>query len=471
MITTKRSKEKPPRLPSIKKNDVKFLKIKPKLSNQIINIIPENLYEMDSRSDQAREMKRILQEYYDNSSLINDIMIDFFGYENIGSLNFLLKQDSSSKPNGRRSLLNQVETEQFLSLVTNRFDSHTPLSYHEAVVILNKINEKIDYQYVYNFVTRHSELLDSYDSRVIDKARHNVNFNSVIIYLNYLNNLLSQNEGISSNLFFNIDEIGFGDMQNLTSIKTIGPKGRHEVPDYAIPPSVSRITAVITIFLDGSVLTPMIIIPTKTIDKRVYEKLGQYRNFIVVHQDNGFVTEDLFIFYLQRIVFPEIVRRRITFNLEGKPTVGILDGCSSHCTDSVKNLMSLNFNCVFLPSHSSHIFQPLDTSMFSLMKSEYRKNYEKSNLENDESIVNVSRLGNSFISIVKSFQQHNNPIIVKNSFKMVGLYEGIHVSGHTFVVNNPNTEHVKKNLKNIDPLPISSLFQDSRVRINLDNGS
>ena len=464
-----RSKEKPPRLPPMKKVDVKFKKIKEKHSKQIMDSIPDTLFEQESRSDQASQLKLILEDYYESKSLVNDIMMDFFGYENYASLYFLLKQDPVAKPNGRPSLLSEQEIENFIALVTNRFDSNNPLSYHDAFLFLKQQNDKIDQQYIYSFISRHSERLDSYDSRVIDRKRHGVDYNSVINYINFLNNLLSEHDGISSNLFFNIDEIGFGDMQTMSSIKTIGPKGRVEIPDYPIPPSVSRITAIITIFLDGSVATPMIIIPTQTIDKRVLEHLGQFRNFVVVHQKNGFVNEELFAMYLQRILFPEIERRRVTYNLQGKKVVGVIDGCSSHCTFGVKELLTLNnVNCVYLPPHSSHILQPLDTCMFSMIKRDYKKNFECSSLRDDESTENVSRLGNSFISIVKSIQNNVDPTTVKNSFKMVGITEGIHINGQTFVVNNPNTRHVENNLKNENSLPISSSFLDNRFRINLN---
>ena len=129
------------------------------------------------------------------------------------------------------------------------------------------------------------------------------------VNINYLNEVVSIPGGVSLNLFFNIDEIGFGDMQSMTSIKTIGPSGRNIIPDYPIPPSVSRITAVVGIFRDGSMMTPMVIVPTHTLNRRVFEKLGQYRNFVVVHQKNGFITEELFILYINRILLPELERR------------------------------------------------------------------------------------------------------------------------------------------------------------------
>ena len=464
-----RTKEKPPRLPPKKKQDVKFIIIKTKLQKQIFDFIPDNFYEIDCRSKQAHMLKEILQEYYDKQSFINEILMDFFDYDNTGSLDFLLKQDFIPKRNGRPSLIGESETEEFITLVTNRFNSNSPLSFHDAFLLLKKVNDNIDHKYVYNFVQRLSDKLECYESRVIDKVRHNIDFNSVTNYINYLDNTLSRDDGVSSNLFFNLDEIGFGDMQNMTSIKTIGPKGKQEIPDYPIPSSVNRITVIVCIFLDGTAITPMIIIPTKTIDKRVLEKLGQFHNFIVVHQENGFVTEELFIMYLQRILFPEIVRRQVTFNVQDNKAIAIIDCCSSHQTTTVTNLLSNYVNCIFIPPHTSHIFQQLDTTMFSMIKRDYRRNFEKTNLENDEIVENISRLGNSFISIVKSFQNNCSPDIVKNSFKMVGLIEGIHFNGKTFVFNNPNTEHVKANLKNVELLPTSLPFHDTRVRIHLDN--
>ena len=125
----------------------------------------------------------------------------------------------------------------------------------------------------------------------------------------------------------------------------------------------------------------------------------------------------------------------------------------------------------YLPAHSSHILQPLDASMFHQIKRDYRNMFENPFLELDQPVDNIARIGNSFISVVKSIQKNLTPVVVRNSFKMVGLSEGVHVNGRTFVRNDPNTDHVGKNTLNLninDSLPTSDNFFDSRVRIGFD---
>ena len=279
-------------------------------------LIPNEFDELGTRTEQARLMQGAITEYFGNNSLTNQVLMDMFTCENPGSLYFLLHQDVVPRTNGRPSLLTEQQTAEFVDLVTERFDQNNPLSYRDAFIILHRLNEQIDYKYVKSFIRRNNEVLEIYSSRVIERRRNNIDVNSYYSYLTSLNTSLSTANGISGNLFFNIDEIGFGDMQSLSSIKTIGPKGKSTAPDYSVPAAVKRITAVVGIFLDGGYCTLMIIIPTRTLHRNVFSELGQYRNFVLMEQENGFMTEDIFMEYLSRILFPEIERRRNTFILK-----------------------------------------------------------------------------------------------------------------------------------------------------------
>ena len=231
-------------------------------------------------------------------------------------------------------------------------------------------------KYTYYFIEKNPNVFQVYNSRVIDKQRNNVGIDNIISYLNVLNSKLNSECGVNSSLLFNLDEIGFGDIQRSCNIKVVRPPCKHTIPDYPVPPGIKRITALVTVFLDGTSAMPFIVDPNKTLHRNVLEKLGYCKSFIYRYQENGFMNEELFIDYIQCVLFPEIQRRRITFKLENEKAIAIFDGCSSHCTTQVKNLLSTSIDFVIIPPHSSHILQPLDTSIFHLIKNDFRHCFE-----------------------------------------------------------------------------------------------
>ena len=70
----------------------------------------------------------------------------------------------------------------------------------------------------------------------------------------------------------------------------------------------------------------------------------------------------------------------------------LLDGHSSHVpTDFMYEYEINNIKLIYLPSHSSHVLQPLDLSVFSLIKSYYQKEIDKIAIYDDTGPVKKIR--------------------------------------------------------------------------------
>ncbi|CAB1110058.1 unnamed protein product [Ectocarpus sp. CCAP 1310/34] len=129
-------------------------------------------------------------------------------------------------------------------------------------------------------------------------------------------------------------------------------------------------TIVTTVNAAGAVLAPTIIF-----------KGQRFNGDWIVDQDgppgatytcteSSFMCGDVFIKYIMD--FHEQLRKRNL--LDGKPHVLVLDGHASHVSLEVVELArSLNIHVVQLPSHMSHITQPLDVAGFGCFKKELTK--------------------------------------------------------------------------------------------------
>jgi DDE superfamily endonuclease len=70
----------------------------------------------------------------------------------------------------------------------------------------------------------------------------------------------------------------------------------------------------------------------------------------------------------------------------------LLDGYGSHVpTDFIYECEINNIKLIYLPAHSSHVLQPLDLSIFSLIKSHYQKEIDRITIDDDTGPVKKIR--------------------------------------------------------------------------------
>ena len=99
--------------------------------------------------------------------------------------------------------------------------------------------------------------------------------------------------------------------------------------------------------------------------------------------------------------------------------VVMLDGCRAHDVDS---LHSREISPLFIPPHSSHVFQPTDASLFSALKNKYNVQFSLLDFNlKDDSIPNLSKITESFVSIIDAIKTTtSNYRLIKASFDVLG---------------------------------------------------
>jgi len=128
----------------------------------------------------------------------------------------------------------------------------------------------------------------------------------------------------------------------------------------------------------GDVLPPAVIYTGKSLQQSWFEEnLRGYEAWEFTATPNGYTTNDVGYEWLTRHFVPLTDPGRNEWRLL------ILDGHDSHVSDNFMMACALNriYLCV-LPPHSSHITQPLDRSVFAVLKQEFRRRLEQYGYDN-----------------------------------------------------------------------------------------
>lgn len=132
--------------------------------------------------------------------------------------------------------------------------------------------------------------------------------------------------------------------------------------------SSKRAIMVGTISLDGTTLTPLIILTNKRIEKQLLMTGNDKQNVFVIYQKNGFINSRSFTYWAEQIFMPELIRGREIYKYDDEAIL-LLDGCTPHSSDSFLDECSYqNVYPFFEPLGSSDQIQALDLGIFAMQK-------------------------------------------------------------------------------------------------------
>lgn len=142
-----------------------------------------------------------------------------------------------------------------------------------------------------------------------------------------------------------------------------------------------------------------------------------YDAFQIVHTKSGFVNSDSFLHYMQTIFLPNLRDLREKVQYYGKAVL-IMDGYLSH----QKVIESLNFEednlfIHFLVPHTSDQTQPLDISIFGVMK-RFQANFKSKNF--------LSYQTNQILKIHQTLYQACTPTNCMSAFRSIGIIPRIY---------------------------------------------
>ncbi|CAB1103498.1 unnamed protein product [Ectocarpus sp. CCAP 1310/34] len=157
-----------------------------------------------------------------------------------------------------------------------------------------------------------------------------------------------------------------GTVQGTQGQRVVAERGQ---PVVAQMRSTSRenCTIITTINAAGAVLAPTFIFKGQRFNGDWVADLNGPPGAFNDCTESSFMCGEVFIKYIKNF-HKQLGDRNL---LDGKPHVLVLDGHTSHVSlDVIKLVISLNIHLVQLPSHMSHITQPLDVAGFGCFKKE-----------------------------------------------------------------------------------------------------
>ena len=184
---------------------------------------------------------------------------------------------------------------------------------------------------------------------------------------------------------------------------------------------IGRLHTVITcVSASGVALPPMIIYPRK---KAVPDHLKEnaFPGTIFTNSENGWINQEIysmwFCYFLKSI----------------HPVLLIEDGHASHISMEINDV-----HLLCLPSHTTHVLQPLDIGVFKSFKSYFSNACHKYITSNPGRVITTENIA----SLVGEAWPHSvTPVNIMSGFKKSGVYPlnpGV-VSDHQIVVNSSNS--------------------------------
>ena len=207
---------------------------------------------------------------------------------------------------------------------------------------------------------------------------------------------------------FNADETGVTIVHRPSKI--IAHIGRRNVPSLTSADKGKTHTVLACVSASGQIIPPFMVYPRK---RPVPEKMreGAYPNTTCQVSENGWMTKALFFKWFKLFVqmIPPL-----------RPVLLVLDGHGSHITiDVIEHARSNDIHLLCLPSHTSHILQPLDVGVFKSFKTFFSKVCSQYMAKNPGQVITEDVLA---ALVGKAFAQSHTPLNVLGGFKKAGIY-------------------------------------------------
>src|SRR5450432_3794881 len=225
-------------------------------------------------------------------------------------------------------------------------------------------NSQVGQRWVYNFVQRHKALQTRYN-RKYDYQRAKCEDPQVIRdWFRLVKNMIAK-YGIEEQDIYNFDETGF-QMGVISTAKVVTGAERSNRPVAIQPGNREWVTAIDCISTAGWSLPPVIIFEGKVHMSNWYTN-ALLPDCTIGVSENGWTDDKLGLVWLQ-----SVFEKHIAHRTKGVYRLLILDGHGSHVTPEF-DLFAKEHSIITLcmPSHSSHLLQPLDVGCFTVLKRLY----------------------------------------------------------------------------------------------------
>ena len=246
--------------------------------------------------------------------------------------------------------------------------------------------------------------------------------------------------GTPNMLLFNLDESSINEYSSAKPHLAIVPTSESSPTSHF---SVRRPSANATIMpcigLDGSQITPLLVLKRKTLDPDVYTPACRAMiDIFIQHSEKGYNTKAIFFEWLKQCFIPQLGFRRTILQNPSAIAFVICDQASVHHSEEIDVLLRANnIRFVHFPPHASHIFQPLDLLTFGTLKRCLRR----MNSESEDRPTQAARIHD----IIQALQYSTVPMHIIGSFIRAGFSFKTDSFPHPIIYDNlPTDDRVKE---------------------------
>ena len=207
---------------------------------------------------------------------------------------------------------------------------------------------------------------------------------------------------------YNVDETGVSIVHKQG--KVLAQLGQHHVYSITSAERGKTHTIVSCVSGAGQVLPPMMIYPRK---QKVPDhiKSGCVPNTLFANSENGWINSELFLewfkFFLSNIP-------------STRPIILIQDGHTSHLSIPLIELaQENNVHLLCLPSHTTHILQPLDVGVFHSFKSNFSKACHRYLMGRPGQVITTAAIASL---IHDAWYNSFTPLNILSGFKKCGIH-------------------------------------------------
>nr|ABG26269.1 transposase [Ophiostoma novo-ulmi subsp. novo-ulmi] len=182
---------------------------------------------------------------------------------------------------------------------------------------------------------------------------------------------------------WNMDETGFSSSQG-DPIYVLGTAEKTKIRKKQVG-SRAWTSTIECVSAAGASLPPLIIFKGKKVQQQWFPTdLSLFNSWQFTATNNGWTDYETGLKWLEDVFIPCSAPAR-----PSEARLLVIDGHGSHETDGFMKLcFENNIFLLFLPSHSSHVLQPLDLTIFSPLKAYYKKEIEKIGSDEEAVICN-----------------------------------------------------------------------------------
>ena len=206
---------------------------------------------------------------------------------------------------------------------------------------------------------------------------------------------------------YNIDETGISVVHKPG--KVFSAVGRKHVYSLTSGEKGKTHTVVVCVSASGHAIPPLMIYPRKRVVPELMRN-GAVPGTIFMSSDSGWITLEIYLQWFKYF---------ITSIPPARPVLLIEDGHGSHISlDVIELARANNIHLLCLPSHTSHILQPLDIGVFKSFKSAYAKACRKYMMANPGRVITSEVIA---LLVGETWAQSVTPLNILSGFKKSGI--------------------------------------------------